>query len=365
MVKTALFEVILGTYEEFLIGYKFNPKSQELVQSFASHTHSSSLRCVSFSNPYLASGGADDRIVIYDLKTRKEHCMLTHHNATVNCLKFTPQHTHLMSGSADGMLSITRVGNWQVEKVWEKAHKGAAIIDIAIHSTGKLALTLGADGSIRTWNLIKGRQAYAINLNSKYKQAKLMQSINWSPNGVDFILCGGNTSDIWSIKSGGIKHSIEHKNKVTHALFFDENTLLVGFENGELAKFSAEGDEIKVIQAHNSRVKSLDTQNGYIVTCSSNGEIKVFDVDLDEIVKCSTGCRHTCLVIIPGEIKDEVETENVEVVKEVKEKNIIKKAKVEVVVEKGVELEDNEPIKKKKKVGFSTDGGKKLKKKKN
>ena len=61
------------------------------------------------------------------MQVRKEHCMLTHHNSTVTCMQFTAGHTHLMSGSTDGVLAIVRVGNWQLEKVWEKAHNGMCL----------------------------------------------------------------------------------------------------------------------------------------------------------------------------------------------------------------------------------------------
>lgn len=150
-------------------------------QTFALHSHAGSVRAVASSGKLLASGSADDRIIVYDMQNRKELCMLTHHNGTVSCLQFTDNCSHLISGSQDGVLSIIRTGSWQVEKLWENAHKGSAIIDMALHSSGKLLLTLGADCTLRTWNLVKGRQAYAINLNSKCKDPKNLQQIEWSP----------------------------------------------------------------------------------------------------------------------------------------------------------------------------------------
>lgn len=35
---------------------------------------------------------------------------------------------------------------------------------IAVHPSGKLALSLGKDLTLRTWNLVKGRPAYTTNL---------------------------------------------------------------------------------------------------------------------------------------------------------------------------------------------------------
>nr|CAH7761256.1 unnamed protein product [Callosobruchus chinensis] len=196
------FEIVAGTYEEFLLGYIFSCTEQKLTQSFATHNHTSSIRCVATADHYVASGSADDRLMIYDMKKRKEHCMLTHHNATVNAVQFTANGSHVLSGSADGVLSIIKTGNWKLEKIWDKAHKGDPILDIAVHPTGKLALSLGQDYALRTWNLVKGRQAYAINLSTKSKDFRSLEKICWCNDGVKFLLYGGRYTEVWSIETG-------------------------------------------------------------------------------------------------------------------------------------------------------------------
>ena len=42
-------------------------------------------------------------------------------------------------------------------------HKGA-INSLAIHPSGKLALSVGNDKTLHTWDLMKGRKAYVTNL---------------------------------------------------------------------------------------------------------------------------------------------------------------------------------------------------------
>lgn len=329
----------------------------------------------------MASGGADDRIFIYDLKTRQEHCMLTHHNSTVNCLTFTPAHTHLISGTADGTISIVRVGNWQLEKVWEKAHKGTAILDIAVHESGKLALSLGADCTLKTWNLVKGRQAYIVNLNSKSKDAKSMTNIQWAPDGVNkFVLYGGKYTEIWSIDTGGIVSTIEHENRISSCLYLSDEKLIVGYEKGNLGIVSINEASITLIDAHSSRVKSISKYENWIITASSAGEFKVWDLELNELAKFDTGCRLTCLNVIPqAQIKQEdcVEEDNEsndEIVssdEDVSTEQYNKRGGVVIVEEEN----DNKPKKKKKKqkaenkekVEFSNDESaseKKFKKKK-
>jgi WD40 repeat protein len=50
--------------------------------------------------------------------------MLTFDAGTVNCLTFSPNGSHLLSGGEDGSIAVFRTGSWQLEKVFAKAHKG-------------------------------------------------------------------------------------------------------------------------------------------------------------------------------------------------------------------------------------------------
>lgn len=87
---------------------------------------------MSISGRFLASGGTDDKFVIIDLKTRTEHTVLMNHDGTINTVAFTNSGTHLLTGSDDGAIIVTRTGNWQMEKIWKKAHGGIFIV-IYIH----------------------------------------------------------------------------------------------------------------------------------------------------------------------------------------------------------------------------------------
>lgn len=54
-------------------------------QSFAVHAHIGSIRSVHASGKYLASGGADDRIYVYDMKKRQE--VQVHITAQLNLIQ--------------------------------------------------------------------------------------------------------------------------------------------------------------------------------------------------------------------------------------------------------------------------------------
>ena len=83
---------------------------------------------------------------------------MLHHSGCVNQVKFSPDGSFLFAASDDGSLTATRIGSWVVQNVWKKPHSGKPITHLSIHPSGKLALTVGKDNTIRTWNLLKGKQ---------------------------------------------------------------------------------------------------------------------------------------------------------------------------------------------------------------
>lgn len=168
-----------------------------------------------------------------------------------------------------------------------------------MHPSGKLALSLGADCALRTWNLVKGRQAYVVNLSSKSKDAKSLVGVRWALDGVRFVLFGGKYTEIWSIETGGILLSVTHENKIASCLWLSEVELLVGYEIGRLGMVSTENGTIDTKDAHKGRIKAMSLYEDCIVTICSDGEFKVWSKLLVELVKFDTGCRLTCVTIIP------------------------------------------------------------------
>lgn len=235
-------------------------------------------------------------------------------------------------------------------------------MDIAVHPSGKLALTLGADASLCTWNLVKGRQAYVTNLNTKSKDAKSLTQVLWAPCGTRFSLSGGRYTEIWSIEKAGILQATEHKNKVTACVWLANDSLLVGHENGEITAIKTESTmtQAQSCKAHDSRVKAISVVDKFIATTSSNGEVKVWNKRLELVHEWNSGCRNTCLCIAPVIFErkvDEVSEEETTKVERPAVKVVRRKPGVVVTVEHD---DDNDlevvPKKKKKKQKKSSNG---------
>ncbi|XP_026681116.1 p21-activated protein kinase-interacting protein 1-like [Diaphorina citri] len=205
MTSENSFEILIGTYEEFVLGYQLIKSEDEenkytLTQTFVTHSHTASVRSVAATSKLAASSGADETVVLYDMVKRKQSGALMQHEGTITCLKFTPEGSHLISCSDDGSIAIFRVGSWQLEKLFKKAHKGTAVNHISIHPSGKLALSVGKDKTLRTWNLVKGRSAYITNL-SRYNMDTdgNLDSTTVSMGKTRHIHLGTNVFTIWFV----------------------------------------------------------------------------------------------------------------------------------------------------------------------
>jgi protein MAK11 len=98
---------------------------------------------------------------LYDWNKKRELGSLLQHEGDITALEFFNK-SHLLSVAKDGKLCIWRTKDWECLKSI-KGHNGA-VLDLAIHPTGKLALTVGEDRMLRTWDLTRGVRASALKL---------------------------------------------------------------------------------------------------------------------------------------------------------------------------------------------------------
>ncbi|CAK9802978.1 p21-activated protein kinase-interacting protein 1-like [Anthophora quadrimaculata] len=336
------FEIIVGTYEQYLLGYKVNNIVNEykMEKTFATHGHCSSIRSVDSNKYYLASGGADDFVYLYDLRYRIECARLMHHNGTVNCVAFSPETSHLFTCSNDGTIAAIRCGNWQLEKHWLKPHKGLAVNTLAIHPTGKIALSTGADGVLRTWNLVKGRQAYATNLVPRLQlDAKNVNVLKWSPSGEKYLLAVNQRVDVYSVELAGIDSEIKFDSKIVCVEFLKDDLIAVGLENGRIKFYDLDKSaETAETIAHDIRIKCMAFKDDLLVTASSSGEIKLWKYSrntLNILESVNIGARITCvsLATVHNNLKCEKEDQSEEVPQEIKREKKFR-LKQEVIIEK-------------------------------
>lgn len=203
---------------------------------------------------YLATGGGDDRIVVIDLKLNRDvhvNCHLAicflllivvslqeiiRHKGSIRSLSFSNKGTELLSNSDDGRIIATTVGSWKSAKIWKKPHTGKAVQKVCLHPTDKFALSLGKDGTLRGWDMLKGTQIAAYNTSDFTDAGIGLDDIVMSPDGGTFVMSGAKTVTIISFSRSEPRNDDELllNSRVTSMHWLDAENLLIGMENGSI-----------------------------------------------------------------------------------------------------------------------------------
>lgn len=297
-------EVIIGTYEQFTAGFKVEPLKTDpyrlyMKEIFSTHNHTGSVRVLATHGKLLASGGADDRICIFDLETGQLKDEMLHHNGTVNCLAFSPKGDYLFSGSSDGKISAINTKRLIIDKTWSNAHKGP-VLSLDIHPKGRLALTLGSDMNVKTWDLVTGRAICVRGLRNDPKYHALSH-IKWNPGGDSFVLMDDRMVDVISVEKTHSSRTVKCPSKPICLCWISDTELAVGLDDGHLMMFNVEDDiEPEMIPIYESRVKAMASIGDLLATTSSAGDVSLWKIDgkdFSEICATNIGCRPICMVV--------------------------------------------------------------------
>ena len=202
------YEVLVGTYEEYVLGFRLSPQLKsvtkyDLLPSFSVKAHCGPVRCLTAGSRFAVSGGSDENCKIFDLVKRVEHGLLDHHEGTVSALVTHGPSAHLITASDDNSLGIVKMGSWQLEKSLYK--HSAGITALAIHPSGKLAFSAGKDKKMITWNLVKARPAFISNIKG------IAELLVVSPDGTRYAVGLHRRVDIYSMENAAVEYSIDLK----------------------------------------------------------------------------------------------------------------------------------------------------------
>ena len=122
-----------------------------------------------------------------------------------------PSRSHLISASEDGTIAIFHARDWVVLRVL-KGHKGR-VNSVGIHPSGKVALSVGADKTLRMWDLMRGKGSASTKLgkgtcSSQYNPYHRVhmdipegEKVRWSTNGKLFVVQSHSNLEFFNIVS--------------------------------------------------------------------------------------------------------------------------------------------------------------------
>nr|XP_035926984.1 p21-activated protein kinase-interacting protein 1 [Halichoerus grypus] len=313
-------ELVAGCYEQVLFGFAIHPEPDAggdheeqkwtPVADFTHHAHTASLSAVAVNSRFVVTGSKDETIHIYDMKKKIDHGALVHHNGTITCLKFYGNR-HLISGAEDGLICVWDAKKWECLKSI-KAHKGHVTF-VSIHPSGKLALSVGTDKTLRTWNLVEGRSAFIKNIKQN------AHIVEWSPRGEKYIVVILNKIDVYQLNTASVSGTITNEKRISSVTFLSESVLAVAGDEEVVRFFDC--DSLMCLcefKAHENRIKDMFSfevpEHHVIITASSDGFIKMWKLKQDKKVPPSllceikTNARLTCLGVWLDRVTDTQES---------------------------------------------------------
>ncbi|GAB4814604.1 hypothetical protein N2152v2_001650 [Parachlorella kessleri] len=241
--------LVAGSYERFLFGYSYTAAREgspaQLTRRFTHAAHKGVVKCLAAAGQYVASGGADDLIHLYDLKNDKDLSFLMNPGeGAITALEFfVPEGayspTHLLSGSADGSVSVWSVGGgWECMKTMKGHRKD--VNSLSVHSSGALALSCSRDGTLCMWDLVKGRSTFTTKLDSE------ADGVKFAPGGATYALMCGSQVTLHAVGGAqGLVGELPHPRRVLCMEFSEDGShLLTGAEDGSLRAWSSSSDGV-------------------------------------------------------------------------------------------------------------------------
>ncbi|GAA5804248.1 WD40-repeat-containing domain protein [Helicostylum pulchrum] len=352
------FRIVVGTYERLLYGinafWNEDKTKVDLQPIFIIPAHTGCIRTVAIGGHFLASGSTDEIIRLYDVKKRKEYGSLGgHHSGDITDIQFHGK--YMLSASDDHSINLWRTKDWEFLKNL-KAHKGR-VNSMAIHPTGKIALSVGIDRACIVWNLMTGRRA---SVNKVGREEPMM--VLWNSAGDKYAILFDKTINIYNVADAKVATSITHTSRFHTMQYFrvkesNKDYIVSGSEDKTIRIWDVEtGECVREILAHKLRVKAvtvIDCDDKLVLaSVSSDGLIRCWDLEkalttegeIEPLGEFNTKCRATCITSHVGFAKLEAiaaEEAAIETAA-VKEEKAIKKAKLEAKKAKNDEFKKAE-----------------------
>jgi protein MAK11 len=232
----------------------------------------------------------------------------------------------LLSGSEDGKIIIWRTKDWEIFGTL-KGHQGR-VNDLAIHPSGRIAVSVGDDKTVRLWNLMTAKKAANLRIKNDWQKGEF---VRWSVKGDYFLVGLMNKVLLYSTSEAKVVKELPLSTTLMHLEVYSlegVEYVVVGLNNGKIEFYKLEellsDDETEEkdkeeslitkvkpsfdLQGHTNRIKDFqlykDGEKDFLISISSDGNIVVWDLKLkDQVAVYNTGERLICVEISAEDIE--------------------------------------------------------------
>ena len=268
----------------------WSTKTGSLIRSFRGHN--GTIECVAYSpdGVHVVTGSRDNTLKLWNVQTGKEPRTFRGHAGTVNAVAFSPDGKHIISGSDDSLVMIWNVSTGKEQRTL-KGHAGE-VRSLVLSLDGGRIITGGGGqskvtalyfGEIKVWDFDTGRE-----LRQLKGHTGPGTNLSLSRNGKLLVSTGqDNTVRVWDVQSGQQQQVLHHVPYAQCAGFSPDGQRVI---TGTGHLFDQKACQIKVwststgvellsLPARSKHVRCLafSPDGDRIIGGLDNGKVKVWD----------------------------------------------------------------------------------------
>lgn len=184
--------------------------------------HAMAVNCAAFApdGSWLASGGSDNSILIWQTESGRQLRALNGHSGYIRSLAISIDGQLLASGSNDRTIKVWNVAEGR-ELFTLKGHEGP-VEGLAFSRDGSWLASGSSDKTIRVWDLSSQKEIQTLN-----RRTAAVSTLSFSGNGELLAAAEGNVIKLWDTKRWREAQTLRrHSAPVTSLKFSDDNEWL-------------------------------------------------------------------------------------------------------------------------------------------
>ena len=256
------------------------PKKFILEKTLTDHSSNDQLKLVfsvafSADGQYLASGGWDNTIKIWNVNNGQLKQTLTDHSNSVWSVAFSADGQYLASGSGDKTIKIWNVNNGQLKQTL--TDHSDSVLSVAFSADGQYLASGSRDTTIKIWNVNNGQLKQTLTDHSD-----LVLSVAFSADG-QYLASGSRdtTIKIWNVNNGQLKQTLtDHSDLVLSVAFSaDGQYLASGSDDKTIKIWNVNNGQLKqTLTGHSNWVGSVafSPDGQYLASGSGDETIKIW-----------------------------------------------------------------------------------------
>jgi WD40 repeat protein len=230
----------------------------------------------------LVSGGWNNQILLWDLKTGKQLDTLTAHEDIVRDIAVNPDGKSFASASDDGTIYIWNLKGRMVSNTLSP--RGGSIYAIAYSPDGQTLASGSEDGRIRLWNARTGALEQTLE-----GHRDRVRALAYTPDGQTLVSGSGDaTIKLWDVATGEVRQTLTGHTRLVRAIAItpDGKTLVSGSWDETIKIWDLDRGELQnTLRGHTDLVTVVTvTPDGQtLLSGSDDNTIKIWDLDSGDL----------------------------------------------------------------------------------